>query len=78
MIAAATPASVPRPFNMQVFQEKTMRNLVCLLVLSGASVAVVGCTEKPAAPPAADTNTDLGPAGNLDKGNPDTTGSTTN
>ena len=55
-----------------------MRHLVCLLALCGASVAFIGCTEKPAAPPAADTNTDLGPAVNLDTGNPDTTGSTTN
>lgn len=54
-----------------------MRNLVCLLVLCAASVAIIGCSEKPPAPPAADTNTDLGPAGNLDKGNPDPPGSTT-
>lgn len=55
-----------------------MRNLLCLLILVGASAAIIGCSSKEPAPPAADTNTDLGAAGSIDKGNPDTTGSTTN
>ena len=53
-----------------------MRNLLCLFMILGASAAIVGCSSKEPAPPAADTNTDLGTAGSLDKGNPDSTGST--
>jgi hypothetical protein len=55
-----------------------MRNLLCLFMIAGASAAIVGCSSKEPAPPAADTNTDLGTPGNLDKGNPDSTGSTSN
>jgi hypothetical protein len=55
-----------------------MRNLLCLLILTGASVAIIGCSSNEPAPPVTDTNTDLGPEGNVDKGNPDTAGSTTN
>jgi len=64
------------PSNVRVFQEKSMRNLLCLFMICGASAAIVGCSSKEPAPPAADTNTDLGSAGNIDKGNPESTGST--
>jgi hypothetical protein len=71
-----TPALVICQLNLRVFQEKSMRNLLCLLMLTGASAAIVGCSSKEPAPPAADTNTDLGTQGNIDKGNPDSSGST--
>ena len=73
-----TPASIICQSNLRVFQENSMRNLLCLFMFLGASAAIVGCSSKEPAPPAADTNTDLGNAGSMDKGNPESTGSTTN
>ena len=55
-----------------------MRHLLCLAVLAGVMIATQGCSSDPPAPPAADTNTDLGAPGSMDKGNPESTGSTTN
>jgi hypothetical protein len=56
-----------------------MRHLLCVAVLAGAMSATLGCSSStPPAPPAADTDTDLGAPGSLDKGNPESTGSTTN
>lgn len=55
-----------------------MRHLLCVAVLAGVMMATQGCSSEPPAPPAADTNTDLGAPGSMDKGNPESTGSTTN
>jgi hypothetical protein len=55
-----------------------MRHLLCVLLLAGVTAGTLGCSSDSPAPPAADTNTDLGAPGSMDKGNADSTGSTTN